>query len=46
MTKPLTVSNLNQMFQERQDIFEYTHERPDWKYPKYVKIAKSKHYKQ
>lgn len=41
MTKPLTVQNLNAMFQERQDIFEYPEERPDWKYPKYVKIEKA-----
>ena len=41
MMKPLTVSALNRMFQEKQDIFESLQERDDWKYPKYVTIEKS-----
>jgi hypothetical protein len=45
MVKPLTVQNLNVMFQERQDIFEYPKDNPDWKYPKHVKISKTKSYK-
>jgi hypothetical protein len=44
MVKPLTVQNLNVMFQEKQDIFEYPNDKPDWKYPKHVNIAKTKRY--
>ena len=44
MVKPLTVQNLNVMFQEKQDIFEYPNDKPDWKYPRHVKIAKTKGY--
>lgn len=44
MVKPLTVQNLNVMFQEKQDIFEYPNDKPDWKYPRHVKIAKTKRY--
>mmetsp|Transcript_3408 Transcript_3408/g.5752 ORF Transcript_3408/g.5752 Transcript_3408/m.5752 type:complete len:332 (+) Transcript_3408:841-1836(+) len=42
MTKPLTVQSLNQMFSEKQDVFEYPQERADWTYPKYVKFQKGK----
>jgi len=34
------------MFQERRDIFEFEKERDDWKYPQYVKIEKTRRYKQ
>ena len=46
MQKPLTVQYLNQMFQERHDVFEYPNERADWKYPQHVKIEKTKGHKQ
>jgi len=28
------------MFNEKQDVFEYPSEKPDWKYPKYVELHK------
>ena len=40
--KPLTVAQLNYMFNEKQDVFEFQTERADWKYPKHVKVQKSK----
>ena len=46
MLKPLTVERLNMMFTEKQDTFEFPQEKPDWKYPKYIKIEKSKRYLQ
>ena len=46
MTKALTVSNLNRMYQERTDVFELEKEESDWKYPKYVKVEKDKRYRQ
>ena len=45
MTKPLTVQELNNMFQDKQDVFEFPHEKPDWKYPQHVKIEKLKRIK-
>jgi len=30
------------MFNDRQDVFEYPGEKPDWKYPKYVKLHTKK----
>lgn len=45
MTKALTVASLNRMYQERSEIFEYEKEQPDWKYPKYIKVEKTKRYR-
>ena len=38
MRKALTVHRLNEMFQEKQDVFEYPFEKADWKFPNYVKV--------
>ena len=44
MTKALTVQNLNRMYQERTDVFEFEKEQIDWKYPKYITVSKNKKY--
>jgi hypothetical protein len=31
---------------EKQDIFEYEHDKLDWKYPKYVKVDKNRKYQE
>ena len=40
MTKALTVAQLNMMFSDRVDVFEFPQERDDWKFPRYVPLPK------
>jgi hypothetical protein len=40
MTKALTVAQLNMMFSDRVDVFEFPQERDDWKFPRYVALPK------